>query len=180
MIQDPRSKRPGLATRELLLCVAVLTVAFGLAVSLARRVRAEAAHDLARRQLAALAQSLEQSQNSGGGAFSGVPPMAVAADGPLTTGDEPALRERAAAAMAGLADLLDGPDADAPDPWGRPFAFLRRGRAEFGIAPGDGPFFFSAGPDGLYLTREDNLYSYDYGPDRPSAPAAAPTGQPVD
>jgi hypothetical protein len=30
-----------------------------------------------------------------------------------------------------------------------------------GIAPDDGPFFVSAGPDGQFLTLSDNLYSYD-------------------
>jgi hypothetical protein len=47
------------------------------------------------------------------------------------------------------------------DPWGRPIAYLPAGRPEIGTAAGDLPFFFSAGPDGLYLTRDDNVYSYE-------------------
>jgi hypothetical protein len=55
-----------------------------------------------------------------------------------------------------------------------------------GIAPDDGPFFVSAGPDGSFLTLADNLYSYDLpallprpgqSPSRPTArrPATAPS-----
>jgi hypothetical protein len=31
------------------------------------------------------------------------------------------------------------------------------------MALGDRPFFVSAGPDRRFLTREDNLYSYEEG-----------------
>lgn len=47
------------------------------------------------------------------------------------------------------------------DPWGAPIAYMAGGSSLIGTAAGDRPFFFSAGPDGQYLTREDNVYSYE-------------------
>lgn len=58
-----------------------------------------------------------------------------------------------AAALAGAAELRDA--------WGRPIALMPRQLPALGIAPDDGPFFVSAGPDGAFLTLADNLYSYD-------------------
>jgi hypothetical protein len=68
--------------------------------------------------------------------------------------------EDRSAALGGVSAMMfDG--TSLLDPWGRPIAFLRAGRPEIGTATGDVPFFFSAGPDGLYLTRDDNVYSYE-------------------
>jgi hypothetical protein len=48
------------------------------------------------------------------------------------------------------------------DAWGGPIVFMPRMHEAIGMAPPDRPyFFFSAGPDGRYLTRDDNLYSYE-------------------
>jgi hypothetical protein len=51
------------------------------------------------------------------------------------------------------------------DAWGSPIVFMPGQHSLIGMAPsrsgGDEAFFFSAGPDRKYLTREDNLYSYD-------------------
>jgi hypothetical protein len=51
------------------------------------------------------------------------------------------------------------------DAWGRPIVFMPRQHELIGLAPSqqgqDRPFFFSAGPDRKYLTRQDNLYSYE-------------------
>ena len=201
--------------RELLLVLALLTIAFGLVVSLARRVRSEAAYSLARRELLELEDALRAYRRQYG-RLPDVPPLMPretleaaatrAATSPgatrprlgLTLGpdDEPLLRERAAITIAGVVkalgvgvrpeDAAAGPlgglsalEFDGTtllDPWGRPIAFLRSGRAEIGIAAGDAPFFFSAGPDGLYLTREDNLYSYE----ALAAPLGAPQDTPQD
>jgi hypothetical protein len=49
------------------------------------------------------------------------------------------------------------------DAWGSPIVFMPRQHPAIGMAPADQPFFFSAGPDRLFLTREDNLYSYEEG-----------------
>ena len=48
------------------------------------------------------------------------------------------------------------------DAWGGPVVFMPSQHPAIGMAPGDRPFFLSAGPDGRYLTRDDNLYSYDF------------------
>ena len=198
-----RSRRRGLALRELLLIVALLTIAFGLVVSLTRRVRSEAAFSLARRELLELEDALAAYRRDFG-RLPDVPPLVSpparsttttrTAAPTLAAGDEPLLRERAATTIAAVVRALGigvrgGADAAAGslsplaglsamefdgttllDPWGRPIAYLKGGRAEFGIAAGDAPFFFSAGPDGQYLTREDNLYSYEV------PAAAAPRG----
>jgi hypothetical protein len=63
----------------------------------------------------------------------------------------------------------DPPTARAPDPdvapffdaWGSPVVFLPRQHPKIGMASGDRPFFVSPGRDRRYLTREDNLYSYE-------------------
>jgi hypothetical protein len=60
------------------------------------------------------------------------------------------------------------------DAWGGPVVFMAHQHPSIGMAPGDRPFFFSAGPDGRYLSREDNLYSYESGQELPSLPAQRP------
>jgi hypothetical protein len=47
------------------------------------------------------------------------------------------------------------------DAWGRPMALLPQQFPVVGMAPDDGPFLVSAGPDGRFLTLSDNIYSYD-------------------
>jgi type II secretory pathway pseudopilin PulG len=48
------------------------------------------------------------------------------------------------------------------DAWGDPIVFMAHDNAVIGMASRDHPsFFFSAGPDHKYLTRDDNLYSYE-------------------
>jgi hypothetical protein len=47
------------------------------------------------------------------------------------------------------------------DAWGSPIVFMPHQHPKVGMAAGDHSFFFSAGPDRKYLTRQDNLYSYE-------------------
>ncbi len=47
------------------------------------------------------------------------------------------------------------------DAQGSPIVFLQRMHPSIGMELDDRPFFFSAGLDRKYLTREDNLYSYE-------------------
>lgn len=51
------------------------------------------------------------------------------------------------------------------DAWGSPIVLMAGQHPLIGMAPSaagqDQPFFFSAGPDRRYLTRDDNLYSYE-------------------
>ena len=64
------------------------------------------------------------------------------------------------AALLDRAPLLAG-SPELRDAWGRPIALIPHEIPTVGIAPDDGPFFVSAGPDGSFLTLSDNLYSYD-------------------
>jgi hypothetical protein len=50
------------------------------------------------------------------------------------------------------------------DAWGSPIVYMPSQHEKIGMASGDRSFFFSAGPDRRYLTRQDNLYSYEAGP----------------
>src|SRR4051812_40452293 len=47
------------------------------------------------------------------------------------------------------------------DAWGSPIVYMPHQHPQIGMASGDRSFFFSAGPDRKYLTRQDNLYSYE-------------------
>jgi hypothetical protein len=47
------------------------------------------------------------------------------------------------------------------DPWGSPIVFMPRQHPAIGMAPGDAFFFISAGPDRLFLTHDDNFYSFE-------------------
>lgn len=51
-------------------------------------------------------------------------------------------------------------EARVRDAWGSPIVFMSHMHPAIGMDP-KGWFFFSAGPDRQYLTRDDNLYSYD-------------------
>ena len=66
-----------------------------------------------------------------------------------------------AAGSPAVPAILLGGGSELRDAWGRPIALLPRQLPSVGIAPDDGPFFVSAGPDGAFLTLSDNLYSYD-------------------
>jgi len=46
------------------------------------------------------------------------------------------------------------------DAWGSPIVFMSHMNPAIGMTA-NGWFFFSAGPDRQYLTRDDNLYTYD-------------------
>jgi hypothetical protein len=49
------------------------------------------------------------------------------------------------------------------DAWGTPIVFMAAMHPAIGMALGDRPFFVSAGPDRMFRTLEDNLYSYEQG-----------------
>ncbi len=176
-----RRARTGLALSELLLVIVTLTVVLGLVVSLARRVRRESAHALASRVLAELDQTLAGYRQREArlpeipsllpaddewAPFAARPTEAALAARVLennrraVTSLRPGSVDDAGSPAAALGSLLyDGQTLR--DPWGTPIAFMASGSPLIGTAPGDGPFFFSAGPDGRFLTRDDNLYSYE-------------------
>ena len=47
------------------------------------------------------------------------------------------------------------------DAWGGLIIFMPSQHPAIGMAPADKPFFCSPGPDRKFLTRDDNLYSYE-------------------
>jgi hypothetical protein len=61
---------------------------------------------------------------------------------------------------AGYASLSNGL---LTDPWGTPYVFMPHQNQAIGLAPQDRSFFFSAGPDRKFLTKDDNLYGYEQG-----------------
>jgi hypothetical protein len=91
-------------------------------------------------------------------------------------------RSRAAGASGGREEggaqvvATEDVEMELHDAWGGPVVFMTHQHPSIGMAPGDRPFFFSAGPDGRYLSREDNLYSYESGQELPSLPAQPPSG----
>lgn len=169
---------------EMLTTVAVLVIVFGLMVSLARDVRQRSAVDLTGQLLAKLdvltGQYLQQY-----GALPSVFPFLSPGQHPP---DEQTLRENARLnneqfvrllrGSSGLAKQLnDLPssiynEASLLDAWGTPVILMPAMHSAIGMAPENRYFLFSAGPDRRFLTRDDNLYSYDQSP-------ALPATQPV-
>lgn len=217
-------RRRGVVLVDLMLIGLSVAVLLGLMVSLARRVRADAANDLTQRLLADLQEALidhsswvgplevSPSLLESGSAISTDEAIAnnraiisilqgdrassqrqlprasdatdasgdatgktAAATEAEANGKADAAAEAAAVAAANAAadaasveaadldlrQLLTYTDGTVRDAWGFPVIYLARGRSDVGSAPGDGPFFVSPGPDGDYLTREDNVYSYE-------------------
>jgi prepilin-type N-terminal cleavage/methylation domain-containing protein len=170
--------RRGFTLLELLTVVAALVIVFGLMVSLARHVRGSSAVALTSRLLADLDAALRDYQSGHPGSVNALPLLTDDQD----QADEAVLQLRAlennrAWVKALLRELRqqstedDLPLAQLPvwlyderslrDPWGTPVVLMPRGHPLLGMSAGDRAFFLSAGPDRCFLTREDNLYSYE-------------------
>lgn len=159
---------------EMLTTVALLVIVLGLMVSLARYVRERSATELTKDLLHRLDHLMSQYAKRNGGVLPAVTPFA--GDGPLA--EEMTLQrngrknnEDVVRALRRQEALSAGPLNDLPisiydevtirDAWGNPIVFMAKWHREIGTAPGDRFFFFSAGPDRQYRTRDDNLYSYE-------------------
>ena len=161
----------------MLTTIAVLVILMGLMVDLAGYVRNRSANDLAREVLAGLDEAMQQYREKNG-TYPGV--HQLSADGQLSE-DEPVLFRNArlnnqdfvrALNSAGLlktelvgnlpASIYDGTSLN--DAWDMPIVFITDAPGKIGMAPSGRGFFVSAGPDRLYKTREDNLYSYEVAP----------------
>ncbi len=168
---------------EMLTTVAVLVIVLGLMVSLARDVRTRSADrltkDLLRRldglmiqYKSKLPKNMPEAQRK---RYPAVHPLL---DSELAGDDENRLRANALAnnrelvrALKSQTDLSGGAFSDLSianfnevnvlDAWGSPVVFMPHQHPLIGMAAGDAYFFFSAGPDRNYLTRQDNLYSYE-------------------
>jgi len=160
--------RRGFTLVEMLTTVALLIIALGLMVSLARYVRSHSAEELTRRILINLHSAmLEYTQKFG------TPPIESFIDN--KPADEASLLKAATANNKKVVlffkshkDLsakafreLPYDDGTVRDAWGTPIVFMPAMHRQIGMAPGNEWFFFSAGPDRQYLTREDNQYSYE-------------------
>ena len=158
----------GFTLIEMLTVVAGMVIVSGLMISLARHVRASSAQEGTQRILTDLAAAVEQYMTS----FGQAPPIIA---GLTPTGE---VQEQEVQSMANrnsnevlrmlrpraithdfLATLTDS--ALLRDAWGSSIIYLPSMHPQLGMAPGDKPFFVSAGPDRKFLTREDNLYSYE-------------------
>lgn len=149
--------------------VAILVIVLGLMVSLARDVRTRSAQGLTRDLLAHLDHAIRAYHERVGG----LPPVQ-----PLPAEVDEALVQRHAAttnlqvvralrlqvdlmSMLGELPLFVYDQRTIRDSWGSPLLFLPTHHPAIGLGVGDRPFFVSAGPDRQFLTREDNLYSYE-------------------
>jgi type II secretory pathway pseudopilin PulG len=173
---------------EMLTTVAVLIIVLGLMVSLARNVRDRSAHQLTHDLLRQLTQLIDEYREDYGRQL---PPVASIIPARMQIRpDETQLADLAKinneqmvkALRPGLARLDRSSDAGPGsllgqlplavydgltlrDAWGSPIVFMPEQHHLIGMAPkgeqGGTHFFFSAGPDRQYLTRDDNLYSYE-------------------
>lgn len=163
---------------EMLTTVAILVIVLGLMVSLARDVRNRSAERVTKDMLARLDRMMAQYVERNAQQLPAVtplippPPPAPAGTDPAVVPPEPSDEELLHAARANNADFsrvlrahatLDDANPSFFDAWGNPVVFMPRQHPLIGMAGGDRFFFFSPGPDGRFLTREDNLYSYERG-----------------
>jgi type II secretory pathway pseudopilin PulG len=177
-IHPSRCLRYAYTLVELFLTLAVLMIILGMMMNMANRVRRGLAEKLTRQVLADLNRSMNEYQLK----YKQLPPIAKFALPPGSDQNEPALQILAKqnnadfvrylklSAVAKPGHLGDDPLAESfrrsgsgvlEDPWGSPIVFMPGQDPLIGMAPGDAFFFFSAGPDGKYLSREDNVYSYE-------------------
>jgi hypothetical protein len=166
----------GFTVVEMLTTIAGLTVILGTMVSLARHVRTASATDLTKNIL----RSLDEAMSRYVARNSGLPPSLptfISETTPHEPLDDAALARRALANNQAVVRLLKANrvfPADAfetlpisyydvltvRDAWGSPIVFMPTMDPAIGMAA-KGWFFFSAGPDRRYVTKSDNLYSYE-------------------
>ena len=172
-----RRPRRGYTLLEMLTTVAALIIVLGLMVSLARSVRSASAQELTKDLLRKLDVLMDRYQ-AANGRLPDIAPLVPADDSQMT---EPVLQRnayqnnrqlvaalKAQAAMApqtfvGLPDTIFN-DAILLDAWSTPIVYMPTMHPSIGTAQQNRRFFFSAGPDGQFLTQEDNLYSYEETP----------------
>jgi prepilin-type N-terminal cleavage/methylation domain-containing protein len=167
--------RNGFTLLEMLTTVALLTILLGLMVDLAGYVRNRSATDLARQVLSGLDQAMQKYFDAHDKTYPDIHPFTK---DPNLGEDEQTLFRNArlnnqdfVAALKSENLLEPGLTGELPasiydgsrfnDAWDMPIVFIPASHGKIGMAPSGRGFFFSAGPDRLYKTREDNLYSYE-------------------
>jgi type II secretory pathway pseudopilin PulG len=186
--QRPNLRR-GFTLIEMLTTVAVLIVVLGLMVSLARFVRDRSAQQLTRDLLNKLDVLMDQYVHDTDGQLPAVVPLIPASSTTANEADlKDVARRNNEQCIAALREM--GFEARPPvdpfdnlpisvydvdprrpnggslrDAWGSPIVFMAGQHPLIGLAPSrdrtNQYFFFSAGPDRKYLTRDDNLNSYE-------------------
>lgn len=169
-------KAGGYTLIEMVTTVAVLFIVLGLMVSLARYVRVRSSTELTGDLLRKLDTLMEQYMARNGGQLPAVVPLISGQQVP----DEATLARNArlnnadfvrklslqndlsGKALAGLS-IATYDRVNIRDAWGDPIVLMPAQHPAIGMAPQNRFFFFSAGPDRQYLTRADNLYSYESG-----------------
>ena|SRR2546421_1176358 len=169
---------------EMLTTVAVLVIVLGMMVSLARDVRTRSADRLTKdilRRLDTLVAEYKSKTLKGMSEKQRREHPVVAALFDNDPPEENHLRDNAKRnnadvirALRTQKDLSGGAFSDLSianynevnvlDAWGSPIVYMPHQHPLVGMAGGDSYFFFSAGPDRKYLTRQDNLYSYESAP----------------
>ena len=158
----------GFTLVEMLTTVALLIIGLGLMVSLARYVRSRSAEELTRRILINLHSAmLEYSREWGAPAIEPFIDNKPADEASLLNSaienNRKVVRFFKLHKDLSAKALRDLPydDGTVRDAWGTPIVFMPAMHRQIGMAPGNEWFFFSAGPDRQYLTRDDNQYSYE-------------------
>ena len=184
LLNPDRTLTPhGFTLIEMLTTVALLVIVLGLMVSLARDVRNRSADTLTKQIIHRLDVLVGQYRAKALGSLPVAEqlkyPVVRPFIGPADELDEGALRESAVDNNKELVRTLKQYfDLSAPgalnelsianynevavlDAWGRPVVYMAGQHPLVGMAANNRSFFFSAGPDRKYLTRPDNLYSYE-------------------
>jgi type II secretory pathway pseudopilin PulG len=168
---------------ETFVTIGLLIIVLGLMVSLAHYVRNRSARELTVAELRRLADLMDDYMQTNGGHPPVVPPVIAPGPGPYDEGE--VRRDAKANNMAfvrilreqsqwstspggnKLANVIEGlpvgsfDEVTLHDAWGGLIIFMPAQHPAIGMAPADKPFFCSPGPDRQFLTREDNLYSYE-------------------
>jgi len=165
----------GFTLTEMLATVAVLIILLGLMVDLAHYVRDASANEITKNLLMQLDSQMARYISRNGGR---VPEIYPLIDSP-TVPDEQTLTQRARQNIAQVVRYLKSQqdlsqefsklsisyydEVTVRDAWGSPIVFMPHLQAAIGMStdPRRSYFFFSAGPDKQYLTKDDNLYSYE-------------------
>ncbi len=165
--RTPPCHRDAFTILELLTTLALIIVVMGLMVSLARYVRSNAADQMTRSILLDLETELANYQSR----YNAYPPANLIDDAADENQLANAMRSTGGKVVRMLNKVRSPQDPLTPDlpssetalrdAWGRAIGYLPHHHPLIGMAPQNRPFFFSAGPDGRYLTRQDNLYSYE-------------------
>lgn len=166
-------RRRAFSVVELLTTLAGLVIVLGLMVSLSRHVRLVSAELLTKDILHRLDEAMAMYKQREGMIPPGIPPFIednhellseVGLQGAADRNNEAFVRAlKSAGLFAGRFDDLSiayYDEAHVLDAWGSPIVFMAKMHPAIGMNP-RGWFFFSAGPDRQYLTRDDNINSYD-------------------